>query len=149
MNQILFKTLENGKTLYNLKRATSGSAGFDLVAAIEQKIIIKPSETKLIPAGFSLEMPSNFEAQVRPRSGIALQNSVTVLNSPGTIDSDYRGEVGVILINHGIDNFSVLRGMRIAQIIFSKLPEIEIVESQKLSKTERNDGGFGSTGIWI
>lgn len=147
MNQILFKTLDNGKTLYNLKRATSGSAGFDLVAAIEQKIIIKPSETKLIPAGFSLEMPSNFEAQVRPRSGIALQNSVTVLNSPGTIDSDYRGEVGVILINHGIDNFSVLRGMRIAQIIFSKLPEIEIVESQKLSKTERNDGGFGSTGI--
>ena len=149
MNQILFKTLDNGKTLYNLKRATSGSAGFDLVAAIEQKIIIKPSETKLIPAGFSLEMPSNFEAQVRPRSGIALQNSVTVLNSPGTIDSDYRGEVGVILINHGIDNFSVLRGMRIAQIIFLKLPEIEIVESQKLSKTKRNDGGFGSTGIWI
>ena len=94
-------------------------------------------------------MPSNFEAQVRPRSGIALKNSVTVLNSPGTIDSDYRGEVGVILINHGVDNFSILRGMRIAQIIFLKLPEIEIVESQKLSKTKRNDGGFGSTGIWI
>ena len=147
MNQILFKTLDNGKALYNLQRATSGSAGFDLVAAIEQEIIIKPSETKLIPAGFSLEMPSNFEAQVRPRSGIALQNSVTVLNSPGTIDSDYRGEVGVILINHGIDNFSISRGMRIAQIIFLKLPEIEIVESQKLSKTKRNDGGFGSTGI--
>jgi len=147
MNKILFKTLDNGKALYNLQRATSGSAGFDLVAAIEQKIIIKPSETKLIPAGFSLEMPSNFEAQVRPRSGIALQNSVTVLNSPGTIDSDYRGEVGVILINHGIDNFSISRGMRIAQIIFLKLPEIEIVESQKLSKTKRNEGGFGSTGI--
>ena len=147
MNKILFKTLDNGKALYNLQRATSGSAGFDLVAAIEQEIIIKPSETKLIPAGFSLEMPNNFEAQVRPRSGIALKNSVTVLNSPGTIDSDYRGEVGVILINHGIDNFSILRGMRIAQIIFLKLPEIEIVESQKLSKTKRNDGGFGSTGI--
>jgi len=147
MNKILFKTLDNGKALYNLQRATSGSAGFDLVAAIEQEIIIKPSETKLIPAGFSLEMPNNFEAQVRPRSGIALKNSVTVLNSPGTIDSDYRGEVGVILINHSIDNFSILRGMRIAQIIFLKLPEIEIVESQKLSKTKRNDGGFGSTGI--
>ena len=147
MNKILFKTLNNGKTLYNLHKATSGSAGFDLVAAIEQEIIIKPSETKLIPAGFSLEMPNNFEAQVRPRSGIALKNSVTVLNSPGTIDSDYRGEVGVILINHGFEKFSILRGMRIAQIIFSKLPEIEIVESQKLSKTERNDGGFGSTGI--
>ena len=147
MNKILFKTLDNGKALYNLQRATSGSAGFDLVAAIEQEIIIKPSETRLIPAGFSLEMPNNFEAQVRPRSGIALKNSVTVLNSPGTIDSDYRGEVGVILINHSIDNFSILRGMRIAQIIFLKLPEIEIVESQKLSKTKRNDGGFGSTGI--
>lgn len=149
MNKILFKTLNNGKTLYNLHKATSGSAGFDLVAAIEQEIIIKPSETKLIPAGFSLEMPNNFEAQVRPRSGIALKNSVTVLNSPGTIDSDYRGEVGVILINHGFEKFSILRGMRIAQIIFLKLPEIEIVESQKLSKTKRNDGGFGSTGIWI
>ena len=147
MNKILFKTLNNGKTLYNLHKATSGSAGFDLVAAIEQEILIKPSETKLIPAGFSFLLPSNFEAQVRPRSGIALQNSVTVLNSPGTIDSDYRGEVGVILINHGFEKFSILRGMRIAQIIFSKLPEIEIVESQKLSKTERNDGGFGSTGI--
>ncbi|MFL2679843.1 MAG: dUTP diphosphatase [Alphaproteobacteria bacterium] len=147
MNKILFKTLNNGKTLYNLHKATSGSAGFDLVAAIEQEIIIKPSETKLIPAGFSLEMPNNFEAQVRPRSGIALKNSVTVLNSPGTIDSDYRGEVGVILINHGFEKFSILRGMRIAQIIFLKLPEIEIVESQKLSKTKRNDGGFGSTGI--
>jgi dUTP pyrophosphatase len=147
MNKILFKTLNNGKMLYNLQRATSGSAGFDLVAAIEQEIIIKPSETKLIPAGFSLEMPNNFEAQVRPRSGIALKNSVTVLNSPGTIDSDYRGEVGVILINHGFEKFSILRGMRIAQIIFLKLPEIEIVESQKLSKTKRNDGGFGSTGI--
>ena len=147
MNKILFKTLNNGKKLYNLQRATSGSAGFDLVAAIKQETIIKPSETKLIPAGFSLEMPSNFEAQVRPRSGIALKNSVTVLNSPGTIDSDYRGEVGVILINHGVDNFSILRGMRIAQIIFLKLPEIEIVESQKLSQTKRNDGGFGSTGI--
>ena len=102
MNKILFKTLENGKGLYKLQKATLGSAGFDLVAAVLDKKSIKPNETELIPCGFSLELPSSFEAQVRPRSGIALKNQVTVLNTPGTIDSDYRGEIGVILINHSI-----------------------------------------------
>jgi len=147
MNKILFKTLENGKDLYKPQKATLGSAGFDLVAAIVDKKSLKPNETVLIPCGFSLELPKNFEAQVRPRSGIALKNQVTVLNSPGTIDSDYRGEIGVILINHGKNNFDVERGMRIAQIIFQKLPEIEIIESEILSKTDRNKGGFGSTGL--
>ena len=150
MNKILFKTLENGKSLYKLQKATLGSAGFDLVAAIADKKSLKPNESLLIPCGFSLELPSTFEAQVRPRSGIALKNQVTVLNSPGTIDSDYRGEVGVILINHGKKNFNVERGMRIAQIIFQKLPEIEIIESENLSKTVRDKGGFGSTGLdWV
>jgi len=147
MNKILFKTLENDKDLYKPQKATLGSAGFDLVAAIVDKKSLKPNETVLIPCGFSLELPKNFEAQVRPRSGIALKNQVTVLNSPGTIDSDYRGEIGVILINHGKNNFDVERGMRIAQIIFQKLPEIEIIESEILSKTDRNKGGFGSTGL--
>ena len=147
MNKILFKTLKNGKDLYKLQKATQGSAGFDLVAAITDKQSIKPHETLLIPCGISLELPKSFEAQVRPRSGIALKNQVTVLNSPGTIDSDYRGEIGVILINHGKKNFEIERGMRIAQIVFHKLPEIEIIESETLSKTDRDKGGFGSTGL--
>ena len=110
-------------------------------------VFIKPNETELIPCGFSLELPKSFEAQVRPRSGIALKNQVTVLNTPGTIDSDYRGEIRVILINHGKNSFDIERGMRIAQIIFQKLPEIEIIESETLSKTDRDKGGFGSTGL--
>ena len=147
MDKILFKTLKNGKDLYKLQKATLGSAGFDLVAAVFDKKSLKPNETLLIPCGISLELPKSFEAQVRPRSGIALKNQVTVLNSPGTIDSDYRGEIGVILINHGKKNFEIERGMRIAQIIFHKLPEIEIIESETLSKTDRDKGGFGSTGL--
>ena len=147
MNKILFKPLNNGKDLYKLKKATSGSAGFDLVAAIEDTIFLAPGSSILVPCGFSLELPKNFEAQVRPRSGLALKNSITVLNSPGTIDSDYRGEIGVILINHGEKKFEINRGMRIAQIVFVKLPEIEIIESKKLSQTDRGKGGFGSTGL--
>ena len=147
MDKILFKTLNNGKDLYKPQKATLGSAGFDLVAAIRDKICLKPNETLLIPCGFSLELPEDFEAQVRPRSGIAFKNQVTVLNSPGTIDSDYRGEIGVILINHSKKNFDIERGMRIAQIVFHKLPEIEIIESETLSRTDRDKGGFGSTGL--
>ena len=147
MEKILLKILDNGKDLYKPQKATIGSAGFDLVAAILDKKLLKPNETLLIPCGFSLELPKSFEAQVRPRSGIALKNQVTVLNSPGTIDSDYRGEIGVILINHGKKSFDVERGMRIAQIIFQKLPEIEIIESETLSKTDRDKAGFGSTGL--
>ena len=147
MTKIFYKILENGTDLYNLKKGTEDSAGFDLMAAIEQKIILKPNTTELIPAGFCLEMPKDFEAQVRPRSGLALKNSVTVLNSPGTIDADYRGEVGVILINHSQKNFDIHRGMRIAQIIFSKVPETVLIEKSSLSKTKRDQGGFGSTGV--
>ena len=147
MNKIFFKPLPNGNNLYNLKKATMGSAGFDLVAAISEKISLKPNGNVLIPCGFSLELPNNFEAQVRPRSGLALKNSITVLNSPGTIDSDYRGEVGVVLINHGDEEFEINRGMRIAQIVFLTLPEIQIIESNTLSETDRGKGGFGSTGL--
>ena len=147
MTKIFYKILENGTDLYNLKKGTEDSAGFDLMAAIEQKIILKPNTSELIPAGFCLEMPKDFEAQVRPRSGLALKNSVTVLNSPGTIDADYRGEVGVILINHSQKNFDIHRGMRIAQIIFSRVPETILIEKSSLSKTKRDQGGFGSTGV--
>lgn len=146
MKKIYYKILENGFELYNLKKATEDSAGFDLVAAIEKKIIIKPNTTALIPAGFSIELPKGFEAQVRPRSGLALKNSITVLNSPGTIDADYRGEIGVILINHGKKKFVVDRGMRIAQLVFMELPKIRLEKRVILSKTKRGKGGFGSTG---
>ena len=147
MNKILFKHLENGKDLYHLKKATDGSSGFDLLAALPNKVILQPGETKLIPCGFSLQMPFGIEAQVRPRSGIALKNSVTVLNSPGTIDADYRGEICVILINHGKSIFEISPGMRIAQLIFMKLPEIEIDITKELDETDRGSGGFGSTGV--
>tara|TARA_B100000575_G_C23015372_1_gene584758 strand:+ start:202 stop:681 length:480 start_codon:yes stop_codon:yes gene_type:complete len=147
MDDIFFKILKNGTGLYNLKKATTGSAGFDLVAAISKEEILLPQETILIPCGFSLEMPQNFEAQVRPRSGIALKNSVTVLNTPGTIDSDYRGEICVILINHGKDSFKIERGMRVAQIIFAKLDDINLKEVSEIKESDRGDGGFGSTGV--
>jgi len=147
MTKIFYKILENGTDLYNLKKGTEDSAGFDLMAAIREKIILKPNTTELIPTGFCLEMPKDFEAQVRPRSGLALKNSVTVLNSPGTIDADYRGEVAVILINHSNKNFDIHRGMRIAQIIFSRVPETVLIEKSSLSKTKRDQGGFGSTGV--
>ncbi|MBD22748.1 MAG: dUTP diphosphatase [Alphaproteobacteria bacterium] len=146
MKKIYYKILENGVELYNLKKATTDSAGFDLVAAINKKIILKPNSTTLIPTGFSIQLPKGFEAQVRPRSGLALKNSITVLNTPGTIDADYRGEVCVILINHGKKKFEIIKGMRIAQIVFMELPKIKLEKRQALSKTKRGKGGFGSTG---
>ncbi len=146
MKKIYYKILDNGTEFYNLKKATSDSAGFDLIAAIQKKIILKPNTTTLIPTGFSLQLPKGFEAQVRPRSGLALKNTITVLNSPGTIDADYRGEVCVILINHGKINFEITKGMRIAQIVFIELPKVKLEKRTNLSKTKRGKGGFGSTG---
>ena len=144
---IKIKFLEKASKIYDLKRATDGSAGFDLVAVTKNNILIKPSESKLINCGISIEMPKNFEAQVRPRSGLALKNMVTVLNAPGTIDSDYRGEICVILINHSSETFIVERGMRIAQIVFLELPPLKLVKVNKLNESERGEGGFGSTGL--
>ena len=147
MNKILFKPLNNAKNLYKLKKATSGSAGFDLVAAINNTIFLTPGSSILVPCGFSLEIPKNFEAQVRPRSGLALKNSITVLNSPGTIDSDYRGEIGVILVNLSADEFIIEDGERIAQMVISKHERACWSEVKKLNSTKRGPGGFGSTGI--
>ena len=146
-DKIHIKFLDNGKSLYKLEKATFGSAGFDLMAAIKDEICINPSEKKLVPCGFALALPKNFEAQVRPRSGLALKNMITILNSPGTIDSDYRGEVCAILINHGTKKFHIEPKMRIAQVIFSKIPDFEIIEVNELDQTSRGEGGFGSTGI--
>lgn len=120
-------------------------SGLDLIS-IEDKDI-PPGETQLIKTGISVELPEGTEAQVRPRSGLALKHSITVLNSPGTIDAGYRGEVGVILINHGKSTFSVSKGMRIAQMVIMPVIRAEIEEVEKLGETHRGEGGFGSTGF--
>lgn len=125
---------------------TIGSAGLDIRAFIEESITLKPFERKLVKTGLFLEIPIGFEAQVRPRSGFALKNGVTVLNSPGTIDADYRGEVGVILINLSQEKVEIHSGDRIAQLVFAKVEQAEWTEVETLSETERGEGGFGSTG---
>lgn len=123
-----------------------GAAGFDLSASIEKDIEILPGERKLIPTGIRIAIPKGYEGQIRPRSGLALQFGVTVLNSPGTIDSDYRGEVKVILINLGKQPFIISSNDRIAQLVIQKIPEIEFVEEDELPETFRGSGGFGHTG---
>lgn len=128
------------------KYATEGSAGIDIQAGIKKPIKIEPGERILIPSGFKMEIPKNYEAQIRPRSGLAIKHGITVLNSPGTIDSDYRGEIGVILINHSNKNFTVEPKDRIAQMIICKVTKINLIELNVLSNTKRGSGGFGSTG---
>lgn len=126
---------------------TDGSSGMDLYAAVDESVIVKPLQRVIIPTGITMELPEGFEAQVRPRSGLALKHGITILNSPGTIDEDYRGEIKVILINLGQEDFLIKRGDRIAQLILSKVYRADIVEVEDLNKTERNDGGFGHTGV--
>ena len=125
--------------------AHKGDAGMDLYSI--EKVIIPKNETRLIKTGISIELPHMIEAQVRPRSGLALKHSITVLNSPGTIDEGYRGEIGVILINHGKEDFVVEKHMKIAQMVIKPIYEIHIEEVKDLSDTERGNGGFGSTGM--
>ncbi|MFC4077883.1 dUTP diphosphatase [Salinithrix halophila] len=128
------------------ERMSESAAGFDLQAAVMDETVLEPGERVLIPTGIALEMPEELEAQVRPRSGLALKHGITLLNSPGTIDSDYRGEVKVILHNHGQEPFSIRRGERIAQLVFQELPKVRITQARELSATERGSGGFGHTG---
>lgn len=122
------------------------ASGFDLYAAVIEPMTLQPGERALIPAGFSLAMPGELEAQIRPRSGLALKHGITALNSPGTIDADYRGEVKVLLINHGADSFTIQRKERIAQMVFQLVPKIRLVEVNELDDTDRGAGGFGHTG---
>jgi len=124
---------------------TASSAGMDLYANIQNEIVLKPLERTLIPTGLFLELPQGYEAQVRPRSGMAFKNGLTVLNSPGTIDADYRGEVGVILVNLSAENFTITDGMRIAQMVIARHETAEWQETTELSETERGAVGFGST----
>ena len=128
---------------------SAGAAGLDLVAAIpaHTKIVLEPGARELVPTGLFLELPPGYEAQVRPRSGLALKNGVTVLNAPGTVDADYRGEIGVILINHGAEPFVVERGARIAQLVVAPVTRVVLHARDALAETERGAGGFGSTGV--
>ncbi|MFW5915241.1 MAG: dUTP diphosphatase [Planctomycetota bacterium] len=126
---------------------SEGAAGMDLYAAVQEPTELKPGNVELIPTGIQIALPEGYEAQVRPRSGLALKNGVTVLNSPGTIDSDYRAEVGVILANLGDDAFTVTRGMRVAQMIINSVCRAQMVEVDELDETKRQFGGFGSTGV--
>ena len=126
--------------------ATEHSAGMDLLAAVKEDTVIGPGARALVPTGISIALPEGYEAQVRPRSGLALKHGVTVLNSPGTIDADYRGEVGVILINHDSEAFTVTRGLRIAQMIIAPYTRANWQKVDSLEESKRGAGGFGSTG---
>jgi dUTP pyrophosphatase len=126
--------------------ATVGSAGLDLVAAVTEPVMLRPGERALIPTGISLALPAGYEAQVRPRSGLALKHGITVLNSPGTIDADYRGEVAVILVNLGQEQVAITRGMRIAQLVVAPVTRATLTEVSELPESARGEGGFGSTG---
>jgi dUTP pyrophosphatase len=126
--------------------ATAGAVGLDLLAAVERELVLPPGGIAAVPTGIALALPDGYEAQVRPRSGLALRHGVTVLNAPGTVDSDYRGEIAAILVNHGQADFSITRGMKIAQLVIASTIRAEWCETALLDETKRGAGGFGSTG---
>jgi len=144
MTKILIKRLSKKVSLP--KYETSGSSGMDLAANIDANINIDPGKTAIIPTGLALSIPKGFEVQIRPRSGLAAKQKISVLNTPGTIDADYRGEIKVILINLGQETFKVEKGLRIAQMVVCPVVQAQLKEVDDLSETERGKGGFGSTG---
>lgn len=122
------------------------ASGFDLYAAVQENLVLEPGKRCLVPTGFAIAMPAGLEAQIRPRSGLALKHGITCLNTPGTIDADYRGEIKVLLINLGEESFTITRNERIAQMVFQVVPEVELKQVDQLSETVRGAGGFGHTG---
>jgi dUTP pyrophosphatase len=144
--KILVKRLPHAEGLPLPKYQTLGSAGMDLVAAVECEQIIEPGSTASVPTGLTIALPQGYEAQVRPRSGLAIRHAVTLINSPGTIDSDYRGEICVLMINHGKEPFVIHRGDRIAQMIIAQYEQALLEEVDGLPKSDRGSGGFGHTG---
>jgi dUTP pyrophosphatase len=141
--------LPNGQGLDLPAYETRGAAGMDLRAAIDEDkpLVLAPGKRALVPTGFVFEIPDGFEGQIRPRSGLAAKNGVTCLNAPGTVDCDYRGEVKVILVNHGEEDFVITRGMRIAQMVIAPFTQTRIAEVSETTETARGAGGFGSTGV--
>lgn len=147
MLNVPIKVLPHGSDLALPAYATPHSAGMDLLAAIEDPIVLQPLERAMVPTGISIALPIGFEAQVRPRSGLAAKNGVTVLNTPGTVDADYRGEIKVILVNLSNEPFTVTRGMRIAQMVVAEHAYVQWEHKENLDETARGEGGFGSTGL--
>jgi len=146
-NAVVFRVLPEGEGLPVPEQATPGSSGVDLFAAVSRDLILDPGERALVSAGIAVSIPTGFEWQIRPRSGLALRHGVTVLNSPGTVDCDYRGPVGVILVNLGDAPFVVHRGDRIAQAVLTRVEPQVLSRASSLTETERGDGGFGHTGV--
>ncbi len=146
MVRVKVKRLPHGEGLDLPAYATEHAAGFDLRAAVEESVVLEPLERALIPTGFVFEIPEGYEGQIRPRSGLAFRKGITLLNSPGTVDADYRGEVKVLLINLGQEPVTIERGERIAQMIITPVVRVELVEVETVSTTARGEGGFGSTG---
>jgi dUTP pyrophosphatase len=144
MKKIQIKKLSN--EVMTPKYETLGSSGMDLAAYIEQDVVINSGDKALVPIGFSLSIPQGYEVQIRPRSGLAAKKGITVLNTPGTIDADYRGEIKVILINLSKDKFTIKNGERIAQMVVCPVEKVSLEEVKELSQTNRGTGGFGSTG---
>ena len=145
--KVSVQRLDHGKDLPLPEIQTDFSAGVDLPAAVDAPVVLAPGERTIVPTGLAIALPAGFEAQIRPRSGLAIKNGVTVLNSPGTIDADYRGEIGAIVINHGDQAFTIERGMRIAQMVVAPVVGITWDETETLPETARGAGGFGSTGV--
>ena len=143
---VKLRRLPHGVGLDLPSYATAGAAGMDLLAAVEAPVVIEPGQRKLIPTGFCIALPAGYELQVRPRSGLALKHGLTLPNTPGTIDEDYRGEIGVIILNMGQDPFEITRGMRIAQAVLAPVVRAAWSEVADLDETDRGAGGFGSTG---
>ncbi len=143
---ISIRRLPHGADLALPAYATALSAGMDLLAAVAEPVTLEPGQRRLIPTGIAIALPAGFEAQIRPRSGLALKNGISLVNSPGTIDADYRGEIGVIVINHGDQPFTVERGTRIAQMVIARHERAVWTEVDNLDETARGAGGFGSTG---
>ncbi|WP_372631704.1 dUTP diphosphatase [Cohnella sp.] len=146
MYPIQLKRLPGNEDVSLPRQMSEWAAGFDLHAAVSDPVVLAPGERALIPTGFAMAMPRELEAQIRPRSGLAYKHGITCLNSPGTIDADYRGEVKVLLVNLGQEPFTIERGERIAQMVFQRVPQVMLEEVAELSDTSRGEGGFGHTG---
>lgn len=146
MFNVQIKRLPGSEDIQLPQKMSSLASGFDLHAAVNEPVTLQPGDRMLIPTGFALAMPDELEAQIRPRSGLAYKHGITTLNSPGTIDADYRGEVKVLLINHGKEPFTIERNERIAQMVFQVVPAVQLLEVDELSETVRGTGGFGHTG---
>ncbi|MBR9973035.1 dUTP diphosphatase [Magnetospirillum sulfuroxidans] len=144
---VLVQRLPHAEDLPLPRYESANAAGLDLMACIPADIVLAPGQRMRVPTGFAMAIPVGFEAQIRPRSGLAVMHGITVLNAPGTIDADYRGELAVILINHGETGHTITRGMRIAQMVIAPVVQAQLTEVAELSETARGAGGFGSTGL--